>query len=1197
MKLRNKSANRPVNFILLITILIILYLASGIRAYAQGLVINEVMSSNNSTLVDEDGDYSDWIEIYNPGGSPVNLSGYGLTDHTEDPYMWVFPDITIDAGGYMVVFASDKNRRDIPANYNTIINWGDQWKYRYENSQPPADWNELGFNETGWYTGPSGFGYGDDDDATVIENARTVYLRKTFNITDASALTSAILHMDYDDGFVAYINGTEIARMAIGEPGTPTYWEMWTDYDHEARIWQGGNPERFDINLGGSLLQDGTNVVAIEVHNVSETSSDFTAIPFLTVGGPGISGGYVPEILDIVQETYLHTNFRIKSKGDTIILTTPGGTTLDELFTGTIPADISMGRKPDASGSWYYFDEPTPGQSNTTYGYSGITSDMPVLSHQGGLYSNAFNLVMTSSSWNDTIYYTLDGTIPDKSSNRYTGPIHISGTTILRARLVRNNEMSSSVLSCAYIFIGRDCKLPVISVFSDPYNLWDVNFGIYATGNNASTEFPYFGANFWEDWERPAHIELCEPDGSLDFSVDAGIKIFGGWSRGNPQKSLSVFARKQYGYPEIEYRVFNEKPISKFEALVFRNSGNDWMSTMFRDGMMTSLVRPLGIDVQAFRPAILFLNGSYWGIHNIREKVNEHFIASNHNIDPDSVDLLENSGNVIVGDGQHYYDMIDFVTNNSLANTANYEYIKTQMDVDNFIKYQFSQIYFNNRDWPGNNIKFWCEANNKGKWRWIMFDTDFGFNIGSSTDQYLNTLSFALEANGPGWPNPPWSTLLFRKLVQNQQFRNSFINQFADHLNTTFQPGAVIAHINSIIDKIYPEITYHYDQWGEPIGNWEDDVDRMKTFARERVGACRDHILQQWSLTGSRSITVNTTPELSGQIKVNTIYPPHYPWSGIYFTDVPIELKAVPKEGYRFIGWTGDIDSDEPLISVNPSANYSFTAQFEKDFSTLNPVIINEINYNSHPSFDSEDWVELYNRGDLSEDISGWIFKDSEDAHMYVIPANTVLSPGDFVVLSRDIIAFATQYPSITRIKGNFNFGLSSGGECIRLYNGSGRLEDSVCYGVSAPWPSEPCGHGPTLELIDPYLDNTLPESWTASASHGTPGVVNGAYTSIPEIRASEIYAGNQVNVYPNPFNTIADIYVNMSPNEKARISIYNINGELKQILTCHGAFEGIHKISWDGTDFYGNSLPDGLYLIRIETSKYQTSRKVLLLK
>ncbi|UCH13968.1 MAG: CotH kinase family protein [Bacteroidales bacterium] len=1179
------------------SLLLIIFLSVSIKALPQELVINEIMSSNTMTLADEDGDFSDWLEIYNYGATPVNLNGYGLSDNNSVPYMWIFPDITIQAGDYLVVFASDKDRKDMPANYNTIIDWGDQWKYRFVESQPPADWNEIGFDDSGWYDGPSGFGYGDGDDATVINNARTVYLRKTFDITDASGITSAILHMDYDDGFVAFINGIEISRAAMGTPGSPTYWDVYTDYDHEALIYQGGTPERFDIDLSGGLLQNGTNVLAIEVHNVSATSSDFTAIPFLTVGGPGITPGYVAGILNLIDETYLHTNFKISSSGDSLILTSSTSQVVDEIFTDTITADISLGRKPDGTDNWYYFGEPTPGGPNTTYAHNAVTHTLPVASHPGGLYTGALNLTLTSPFPGDTIYYTLDGTLPDITSDIYTSAINISGTTMLRARIIRSNEIPAAVLSSTYIYFERECNLPVLSVFTDPYNLWDVEYGIYAMGNDASSQFPHFGANFWEDWERPAHIELYETDGTQKFSVDAGIKIFGGWSRGNPQKSLSVFARRKYGDPSINSIVFEDKAIPQFEALVFRNSGNDWMNTMFRDGMLTSLVRNLDIDVQAFRPAVMFLNGEYWGIHNIREKVNEHYVASNHNVDADSVELLENNGDPIVGSGQHYAEMIDFVSNNNLAITSNYEHVKTLMDVDNFIKYELSQIYFNNQDWPGNNIKFWRSTNNGGKWRWILYDTDFGFGIWNVQDYLENTLAFALEPNGTGWPNPAWSTLLLRKLTENTTFRNSFINQFADHLNTTFQPDAVVAHINSIADKLDPEIYYHYPHYGESYNNWEGDVENMKTFAEYRVPYVRDHIQDQFSLPGTRNITVNAQPAGTGQVLVNTVFPDSYPWNGIYFRDVPIELKAIPKEGYRFTGWTGDIESEDWVISADPAAYYDFTAHFEEDFSTLNPIVFNEINYNSHPSFNTGDWVELYNRSDQAVDLSSWIFKDSEDIHIYVIPNGTVLAPGNYFVLCRDLASFTSHYPEISSRNGNFNFGLSSEGECIRLYSNTGQLEDSVYYGVLAPWPSEPCGNGPTLELIDPFLDNTLASSWTASVLNGTPGTVNNQYVNIPEISTGEAYSQSPVSIYPNPFRTTLNILINMSYEDEARLSVYNINGELKHVITYSGSYEGTHNITWDGRDEYGNRLPDGLYLIRIETDNYQTAEKVLFLK
>jgi uncharacterized repeat protein (TIGR02543 family) len=1194
--MNKKSDYIKSNIRILTYLLLILCLCAEVSVFSQELVINEIMSSNTSALVDEDGDFSDWLEIYNYGSVPVNLNGCGLSDDKAVPYMWIFPDITLNPGNFLLVFASDKNRTGLPANYETIIDWGDEWSYIIPSEELQTDWNTVGYAETGWSTGPSGFGYGDGDDATETGSTISVFLRKTFNINDKSAVTAAILHMDYDDAFVAYINGTEIARSNIGTYGIPPAFNQTADNGHEALIYTGGSPERFDIDLSGDLLNQGVNILAIQVHNVSETSSDLTAIPFFTIGVQGIPGGYVPEILDLNKQSYFHTNFKINSEGDTIILTNAAGQTVDEIFTDTITSDISRGRKPDGTNDWYYFDEPTPGAPNTTYAYSAITHSFPVVSHPGGLYSAAFNLTMTSGSQDDTIYYTLDGSIPDKNSYIYNSPINISETTTLRARIIRTNEISVAVLSCTYIYLGRECKLPVISLFTDPYNLWDNDYGIYVKGDNASTSFPYFGSNFWEDWERPAHIELYEPDGRLGFSIDGGIKIFGGWSRGFDQKSISVFARRKYGYRDINYIVFKEKSIPRFEALVLRNSGNDWMNTMFRDGMMTSLVRPLGLDVQAFRPAIMFLNGQYWGIHNIREKVNEHFVASNHNIDADSLELLENNGDPIVGSGQNYADMINFVTNNNLATTNNYEYVKTLMNVDNFIKYEFSEIYFNNTDWPGNNIKFWRSVNNGGKWHWILYDTDFGFGIWED-DYNDNTLAFALEPNGPGWPNPPWSTLLLRKLIENQSFRHSFINQFADHLNTTFQPEAVIAHIKSITDIIESEISYHYPLYGESKGNWEYEVDRMKVWAERRVSQVRNHIINQFSLPGTKSITVNTLPPGSGIIKVNTIYPDYYPWTGVYFTNVPIELKAIAKEGYIFTGWTGDLVSGDEIISVNPTANFSFTAQFEKDFSTLKPVIFNEINYNSYPSFNTEDWVELYNRGEQAVDISGWIFKDSEDMHIYIIPSGTVLSSRDYVVLCRDMAAFSTFYPGIANREGNFPFGLSAEGECIRLYNGYDELQDSVCYGISDPWPSEPCGHGPTLELIDPFLDNSLATSWRASVLNGTPGAVNSMILNIPEMKASSVRGESTVKVYPNPFNTTLNIIFSMSCNDQARISVYNINGELKHIISYSGNYEGVHNLSWDGTDNYGNRLPDGLYLIRVETRYYQTSEKVLLLK
>jgi hypothetical protein len=1183
-------------------IITVLFLIVSISFYnnifSQDLMINEVMASNATIITDNFGEYSDWIEIYNYGSTPVDLNGYGLSDHKSDPFMWTFPAITIQPSEYMLIYATDRDITEIGLHYKTIVDWSDYFRYIIPTEEPPGDWNTVGFNDASWGEGPSGFGYADDDDATIVPTATiSVYMRKVFSVADTSGIISAILHVDYDDGFVAYLNGVEIARANIGTQGTPPSYNDSTQVDHEAQIYNGGSPDMFDIDLGESLLNEGNNVLAIQVHNVSSSSSDMTLIPFFTLCGKNAfaGGDYVNPVLNFAQSA-LHTNFKINSDGDTLVLSAPGGAVVDEKLTGDIPVDISLGRKPDATHNWYYFTEPTPGAANTTQEYSITSQEKPVLSHSGGFYTSSFNLTITPVNAGDPLCYTTDGSVPTLSSSLYSSPISISSTTVLRARVIKPDEIPGPVVSCTY-FRERTFDLPVISVYTDPYHLWDYNEGMYADGPGWTSGFPYFGANFWNDWEKPAHIEMYEPDGTLAFSIDAGIKIFGGWSRAFPQKSLSVFARRKYGDADIEYTIFPDKSISEFEAIVLRNSGNDWNSTMFRDAMITSLCSPLGIDVQAYRPAVIFLNGEYWGFLNIREKVNEHYVASNYNLDPDSIDLLENTGEVIHGDGAHYTDMYNFIANNNMANSANYEYIKTQMEVDNFIRYQLSQIYCNNQDWPGNNLKFWRPAVDGGRYRWIMYDTDFGFSIWTE-DHWENTLAFALDPNGDSWPNPPWATLIFRKLTENTEFRSSFINQFADRLNTNFKAENVIEHIDNLITVIEDELPYHSDRWGEPNNFW-DKVDDMKMFAELRADYVRQHILDQWPsvTTEHNPININVYPENAGRIKINTIYPDEYPWSGRYFKDVPIELTAFPNEGYRFVEWTGNISWEEETISVNPSQQLSFTANFEYDSTILSPVVINEINYRSHPSRDTEDWIELYNRTDSAVNISGWVFKDSEDIHSYVFPGSTVMQSDDYLVVCRDVIDFLSYFPDITNYVGNFNFGLSSYGECLRLYDNSSNLKDSVPYGVTYPWPPEPYNTVATLELIDPMLDNCLPESWTADASHGTPGMANDTNVNIPKVISDEPEMDGWLELYPNPFSNEANIRLNLKYLETARIMIYNINGEVKRIFTVNAVDAGIKTLTWNGTDNKGNKLPNGLYLIRVVTGSNQTSDRILLMR
>lgn len=1164
--------------------------------FSQQVVINEVMSSNLEAYADEDGEFSDWVELYNPGTNPVNLKSWSISDDADEVDKWKFPEIVMPAQSYLVLFASDKNRSLYAPYMETIINKGDIWKYRPGTSEPPSNWREINFDDGNWNAGPSGFGFSDGDDATVVQRVNSVYVRHKFQITNVSDVLLAQLHVDYDDGFVAYVNGVEIARANIGQPGgNPPSYNSYASSAREPMMYQGGSPEYFDVTAVRSLLVNGDNVLAIQVHNVSASSSDLSLIPFFTLGlqsEPANPRG-MPDLLKFSLPK-LHTNFKISGSGEDLLLVDSTGTVVDSIDTGYIPTDISRGRYPDGSNSWYYFQRPTPGEANTA-GYGGVVDD-PRFSLSGGFYSGTKSLQIAGPSSPAMTYYTTDGSEPTAKSKQVTGAITISKTTVVRARSFEAGKIPSHIITQTY-FINESINFTVISLTTDPVNLWSDSIGIYATGPNAQPADPHYGANYWEDWERPVHIEFFEPDGSMGFSMNGGIKIFGGWSRARPQKSFSIFARGRYGTSEIAYKIFENNPITSFQSFILRNSGNDWVGewggyTMFRDVLMTGLVGPTGIEVQDYRPAVIFLNGEYWGILNIREKISEHYLASHFPVDPDDVDMLENEKSVINGDAGHYTEMLDFLHQHSLADSANFAYINTQMDVENFFRYHIAQIYYHNTDWPGNNIKFWRPRTANGRWRWILYDTDFGLGLYGETRYTINTLVYALEPNGPDYPNPPWSTLILRKLLENVEGKYQFINLFSDYLNSVFDPTYINEKVDEIKALIEPQMPRHLSRWGGNMQNWNSQIQVIRNFATYRPAYQRAHLMSKFNLKTPVKLTVEVTPPNSGKVKVSTLQPENYPWQGQYFPNVPFTVIALPANGYQFVGWDDDPTITSAKRELNLSANKTISARFEPAGFSDNTIVINEINYNSADDFDTDDWVEFYNNSDQPIDISGWIFRDEDPDHGYVFPANTVLDAGEYVVICCDADKFHEKFPDVTNISGYFDFGFSGGGEHLRISNAQGEVIDSLTYDDGDPWPDEPDAGGATLALKNPSLDNALGENWAASLSHGTPGMQNDVYTRVG--KDDEEFVPKQYELaqnYPNPFNPETVIRFQLPESQVVTLTIYDLLGKKVTVLLNQKMDAGTHELTWRPDA----SVASGLYFYRLSTTNRQIGFKKML--
>ena len=700
---------------------------------------------------------------------------------------------------------------------------------------------------------------------------------------------------------------------------------------------------------------------------------------------------------------------------------------------------------------------------------------------EGGFYDEMVLVELFSPG--ATIFYTTDGSTPSSRSKEYTEPIIVSKTTVVRAKAYRG-KLKSKIVGHTFFINEPQTTFPVISLGITPSILFDPEFGLYVKGPNANDSiWKLEGANFWSRKEVKINTEIFENNGECKFNSVSGFRLFGGMSRLFPQKSMTIIARDHYGKKRIRYPIFGKEELKKYKFLVLRNSGSDWGRSHFRDALMTSLLDDWDIEKQAYRPAHLYLNGDYWGIYNIREKVNRYFVSDHANVDKDSIDLIEHRMTLKRGSTRHYRKMLNFLSDNSLADPQNYAYIKSQMDVENFINYQIAQIYFDNGD-AGGNIKFWRPQTPDGRWRWIMYDTDWGFGLHSTNAYKNNSLAFHTEAEGPSWPNPPWSTFLLRKLLENPEFEVEFITRFTDHLNSTFHSERVIKKIDEMYSALLPEMSRHLDRWKLKEGKWNYHVDIMRKFALNRPYYVRMHLMEKFN-TG-RLIEVNALTNEGGHIMINDIVkvtPEGF--NGKYFENFPIHIKAIPNFGYRFSHWEGiEIENNlEATIFLNNNQAYEIKAVFEPyNHPHEGTVVINEISANNRKS---GDWIELYNFSKNPINLKDWYFTDSK--HFFRLPDVTI-EGRNYIILCQNLVNFQKEFPFHYGAIGDFEFGLNKRLESLGLFSNDGAFIDSVAYDLA------PVDSTFTLSLMLPYLDNSDIENWEVQFGNGSPSSANPYY-------------------------------------------------------------------------------------------------------
>jgi hypothetical protein len=1159
------------------------------------VVISEFMAKNDETLVDGNGDYSDWIELYNMGSDSVVLTGWYLSDTTNNLTQWTFPSASIAAGEFLVVFASGQDEAGytdglgymhtnfklgsdsedvvltesdgitIASSFLDYPEQSDDVSYGLDQDSetsyliregadatamagksPSDDWNTAGFDDDDddddWTSDTTAVGYSyssyydeyDDigldmlDEMIIITQSgrppttsytfyNSAYIRVDFTLTDEQfeSLSQLSLRMKYDDGFVAYINGIQVA--SDNAPSSLTYQSSATA-EHSADSY-----EDFTLLNADEYLVSGDNVLAIQ--GMTASAGDFYIMPVLN------------------------------------------GITVGQIYTNTA----------------VYLTTPTPGADNVAgvLGYVGDTS----FSVDRGFFSSSTNVEISCETEGAEIYYTTDATEPsDDNGTLYTEPIAITNTTVLRAVATKSGYQSSDVDTQTYFFLediisqGEDVSkldpyfpesavndqdfdygmdtsitegdyadeiedallaIPSISIVTDPDNLFDEDIGIYVNASEDNDD------DVGEDWERETSIELINPDGTEGFQINGGIRIRGASSTtsSNPKHSFRFFFRSEYGTSRLNYELFGDEGADSFKRMDLRTGQNfswayDSMSssqyaTWLYDIFTRDTHRDMNQPYTRGEYYHLYINGMYWGLYQTEERCNADYAESYYGDDDDDFDAVKadaDDGVIYAVDGtRDAYDELWTAVNSGVSANADYFEIQGMnddgtensgytklLDVDNVIDYMLLIYFTANRDSPvgppmntptmaRNMTAIYNNANPDG-FKFVAHDNEHSLEIsqGVDHDRVGVAADFGSFFDEQDQFTPWW---LHLKLMNNEEYAL----RFADHVHDYFYNGGELTadvcaeRMEARKDEIYSAVVAESARWG----------DSASTTARTRNG---DWLVQADWLTDT--YMSQRTDIVLGQIEDQEWYPdvdaPEFNQHGgsitngfmvsiskntgtIYYTTDGTDPREVGGDvvGTKYNN-TPFLLTYSTQVKARCLKDGVWSALTKATFvlNEESPLRVTEIMY--HPADSYPEFIELLNTGDETIGLAGTEFADG--IYFDFTEGDTAtLDPGEYAILVNDYDAFTNCYSNWESINiageytGKFFItpgSLDNGGEDLLLVDGLGNTILDFEYKDS--WVDVTDGEGYSLTLIDPAAEtNTWSDSssWRASKyTGGTPG-------------------------------------------------------------------------------------------------------------
>lgn len=601
----------------------------------------------------------------------------------------------------------------------------------------------------------------------------------------------------------------------------------------------------------------------------------------------------------------LHTSFRLDSgKGGSVYLFHNDEVTDKVEDWKKQPApNIAFGKKSEDDDTWGYQYEPTPGAPNCGTLCKDILGE-PVFSVPGGVISGNTEVVLSlpeGTPEGAEIRYTLNGSEPTKKSYKYTVPFQLMATKVIRAKIFCDGYLSPRSTTHSYIMHPRELTLPLVSIVTDDKYFYSEKEGIYVQGNYTPGK-----PNYEYDWRRPINYEYFEEAGKESvINQLCETRVKGGATRGSALKSLAVYANKRFGTKRFDYEFFPDQTpgIEEFKSFEMRNSGNDFDYMYMRDAVIQQCMgMNVDLDWQPSRPVILYINGTYKGILNIRPRSNEDYVYSYYD-GLEDIDMFENWWELKEGSWDNFNAFKEFYS----GNDHTYAEFEKWMDTEEFCNLMIMGTFFDNKDFPGNNIVMWRPQADDGRWRWVAKDTDFGMGLYGERSNYptLNWITTpGYDNNRNDWANQADHTRLFRRLLDTPEFRDMFIDRCAVYMGDFLTPSAITERIDKRYGELKSEYKFHRDLFNPWWPTYSDEINWGKKWSRERWTFFYKHLAEFFGLDTPVELTIDKGAEKGRKLVINDVALTGDEFAGKFFPGRRLVVKSLSdNDGLYVNGW------------------------------------------------------------------------------------------------------------------------------------------------------------------------------------------------------------------------------------------------------------------------------------------------------